>query len=699
MLVREDRMVKAAIAVLALGASAWAQTPADTGANKTDKAAAYYHYALAHMYAEMAGMPGTRNDYLNKAIDNYKEAIKADPETPLLTEELSDLYIQSGRLREAQTDAEEALRQNPNDVPARRLLARVYTKQIGDQQQNRIDESMLKKAIEQYQKIVELAPKDVDSLVMLGRLQKISQNSEGAQKSYKQALAVDPENEDALTGLAMVYLDLGQNAEASDILKKLADKSPSQRSLRQLASAYEQMKEYGLAAETLNRALSMNPPDAADLKRAVAQDLIFAKQFDEALKIYQAMADEEPTDAEPYLRMSEIYRDKKDFPKARAMSAKAKSIDPANIEIRYNEVTILEAEGKMPEAVQKLKDIVTTTQRKTYNDQERKLRARLLGELGTKARDAAMTDEAVDAFRQLGDLEPELAKEAEIQIIATYQTAKDYAKYEQEADAAVKKWPNDPGIHLTHASMLADMGKVDAAAAEVKKQMDGKNDKQVNLSLAQIYDKGRKFDEEAKILDQVEKDAATKEEKTSVWFQRGAMLEKEKKNEASEAEFRKILEVDPDNTGALNYLGYMLADRNIKLTEAQQMITKALEQEPNNGAYLDSLGWVDFRLGKLPEAEENLRRAVALTPRDATVHDHLGEVLMKESKVREAVGQWEISYKEWNLSSPADLEPAEVAKVKSKLDNAKVRLAKESSPEEIAGHRQRKFLFAFECCS
>ena len=73
---------------------------------------------------------------------------------------------------------------------------------------------------------------------------------------------------------------------------------------------------------------------------------------------------------------------------------------------------------------------------------------------------------------------------------------------------------------------------------------------------------------------------------------------------------------------------------------------------------------------------------MASTPRDATVHDHLGDILLKESKVREAVGQWEISYKEWNLSSPADLDSKEVAKVKNKLDNAKVRLAKEGSPKQ-----------------
>ena len=159
---------------------------------------------------------------------------------------------------------------------------------------------------------------------------------------------------------------------------------------------------------------------------------------------------------------------------------------------------------------------------------------------------------------------------------------------------------------------------------------------------------------------------------------RGAMFERMKKIEPAEAEFRKVLKVDPDNAGALNYIGYMLADRNMRLQESLDLITKALDMEPDNGAYLDSLGWVYFRLGRLPEAEENLRRAVDKTPRDPTVHDHLAQVLMAESKVKEAIQQWQTSLKEWDASAPADLEPAEAAKVKTKLENAKSRLAKEA---------------------
>jgi tetratricopeptide (TPR) repeat protein len=202
----------------------------------------------------------------------------------------------------------------------------------------------------------------------------------------------------------------------------------------------------------------------------------------------------------------------------------------------------------------------------------------------------------------------------------------------------------------------------------------------VCLKLAEVYDKGKRFDEMAKALDAAEKLSESKDEKEGVWFMRGAMFEKMKKLEQAEAEFRKVLEGTPDHPAALNYLGYMLADRNVRLQEALSMITKALAKEPNNGAYLDSLGWVYFRLGRLSEAEENLRRALERTPRDPTVHDHLGDVLMKQSKVKDAIGQWQASLKEWDTSAPADVDPTEIAKVKSKLESAKVRLANQGGP-------------------
>ena len=168
------------------------QAPAPAPApGQVDKAAAYYDYSLGHLYAELAAAYGNRGEYFSKAADAYRAALKADPSATFIAEELSDLYIQSGRLREAVLDAEDALKQNPNDLNSRRLLARIYTHLIGDSQTNQIDPDMVKKAIEQYQKITEADPKDVESWIMLGRLQKAIMNSTEAMAAYKKALELD----------------------------------------------------------------------------------------------------------------------------------------------------------------------------------------------------------------------------------------------------------------------------------------------------------------------------------------------------------------------------------------------------------------------------------------------------------------------------------------------------------------------------
>ena len=101
----------------------------------------------------------------------------------------------------------------------------------------------------------------------------------------------------------------------------------------------------------------------------------------------------------------------------------------------------------------------------------------------------------------------------------------------------------------------------------------------------------------------------------------------------------------------LNYLGYMLADKGNRLTEALKMIRKAVELEPMNGAYLDSLGWAYFKLGQYELAEDNLRQAVERDQTDPTVHDHLGDLYEKTGRIRLAAAQWEMSLSEFSKSA------------------------------------------------
>jgi tetratricopeptide (TPR) repeat protein len=356
---------------------------------------------------------------------------------------------------------------------------------------------------------------------------------------------------------------------------------------------------------------------------------------------------------------------------------KARSVDPDNIEIRYYDVHLLVDEGKLTDATKELKDILDSTAKKNYDGGQKTSRARMLDELGVLYRKNDQVDQAVGTFRDEAALDPDSSSRATAQIIDTYRSTKDYAKATQESDAAMKKYPDDRTLIAVRAQLFSDQNKPDAAIAELKKMLNGKDDKEVYLQMADVYQKSRDFPHMTDVLNSAEKLSTDKEDKNNIIFLRGAMYERQKKFDLAEKEFRKVLDEDPKNASAWNYLGYMLADQNTRLGEAQEDVQKALALDPDNYAYLDSLGWVYFRQNKLDDAETQLSHSIRLSSKDPTIHDHLGDVLFKKGKLKDAIAQWQSSLKEWDASAPADVEPDEVAKVQKKLDGARVKLAQE----------------------
>jgi tetratricopeptide (TPR) repeat protein len=513
-------------------------------------------------------------------------------------------------------------------------------------------------------------------LVLLGRLDRVLNSSVDAEAAFKQALAVEPDNEDAITGLASVYSDRGDAKAASAMLEKLAQSNPSPRALISLAGNYEQMKEYALAADAYQKALALDP-SRVEVKGQMAQDLALAGRYDDALKAYQDLATENPQDPEPLARMAQIFEEQRKLEDARRMMDKALAVDPDNMEIRYYNVRLLSDENKLPDAIKQLRDILDSSAKKTYDSGQRSSRGHMVEELGVYYRRNDQVDQAVATFREEAALDPDSASRAEAQIIDTYREAKDYTKATQESEAALKKYPDDRSLHAVRAALFSDENKPDAAIAELKKMMNGKDDREIYLQEADVYQKSKDYPHMAEALDAADKLSTEKEDKINVLFLRGAMYERQKKFDLAEKEFRKVLDQDPKNASAWNYLGYMLADQGTRLTEAQGYIQKALELDPENYAYLDSLGWVYFRQNKLDDAEMQLSHSIQLMAKDPTIHDHLGDVLFKKGKLKEAIAQWESSLKEWDSSAPADVEPEEVAKVEKKLDGARVKLAQE----------------------
>src|ERR1039458_419565 len=322
------RLAKAFLIAVSLGAVAFAQAaPQDQSAPPENRASAYYNFAMGRVYAELAQADGNK-DFIDKAIQHYREALKADPKAGIILDELTDLYLAINRLDDATTLAQDLLKQNPDNIAAHRMLGRTYTAALAHAPQGKIDERGLHMAIQEYQKGTTGDTKDVESWGMLAKLYGTCGNAPDAEKAYNSALALEPDNEDALTGLAMLYGNMGDTKRAIEKLKAATDKNPNDRSLRILAQAYEEQKDYKNAAEVLRKAVALSPDDDR-LARGLAEDLYFSDQIEEALKIYQDLASRSPRDPLIPLRMAEIYSNKRDYSKAHEAIDKAKKIDPA----------------------------------------------------------------------------------------------------------------------------------------------------------------------------------------------------------------------------------------------------------------------------------------------------------------------------------------------------------------------------------
>jgi tetratricopeptide (TPR) repeat protein len=192
--------------------------------------------------------------------------------------------------------------------------------------------------------------------------------------------------------------------------------------------------------------------------------------------------------------------------------------------------------------------------------------------------------------------------------------------------------------------------------------------------MATIHRKAKNFNQAIKDLQQAETLSKSKEEKELVSLRRANLYWfGMKRHPEAEAEYSKILLANPENTGALNNLGYMLAERHVRLQEAQEFISRALKMTPQDGACLDSMGFIYDRLGKLDEAETYLRRAWESAAPNPVITEHLADVYFKKGKVKEAVARWRDALRECETSAPVDVDSAQIARIRKKLENAGAR--------------------------
>lgn len=232
------------------------------------------------------------------------------------------------------------------------------------------------------------------------------------------------------------------------------------------------------------------------------------------------------------------------------------------------------------------------------------------------------------------------------------------------ATATYKSIPHDhPAYSLAEmgrAEALRRAGKTDAAV-EVLEQLSQSHPElpAVHVSAGDLFRQLERFEEAAAAYDRALKRYSEQAgERWFVHYARGICYERMGKWEKAEADFRRALELNPEHPQVLNYLGYSLVEKQIKLDEALGMIERAVARQPNSGYIVDSLGWALYRLGRYEEAVGHMERAAELMPVDPVVNDHLGDVLWAVGRKTEAEFHWKraLSFIDKENPSP-DIDP------------------------------------------
>jgi len=644
---------------------------------------AYYHLGLASIYEENAA-EGHAED-VPRAIEEYKLALNADPNSPTLNNALADLYLHSDHIREAESTARALLKTSPDDIDAHRLLGRIYLRALSEEQNAPASTSptptVLDKAIAEFEKIVALQPSSVADRMVLGQLYTVKHDSKKAEEQFKTAQSMEPDSEEVVLNLARLY---SENSDVVHEIKTLEAVPVNGRSAKMedaLGAAYEQLKQPKEAIAAYRRAAGLEPDDLAT-RDALAQALLNDNQLDEALKQFTDLLKTDPENVGVLVHIGEILRRQGKYEDALTAIRKARAKAPEDLEAGYNEGLLLDALGRLDEAASVCEKMVDLTSHANgaYTTEEKNNRAIFLERLGAVYQEQNKVDLAVSTYQKLIDMGGESALRGYEAQSEAYGEAKIFDRAVEVARKAVVAYPDDRDLKLMLAGALLEQGKADEATAMAKGLLDGSDkDRIVWLRLGQFDTELRRWNEAVEAYDKAGAFTTKNEDIAYLFFLKGALEEREKHYKPAQKLFQKALKLSPDSAMTLNYLGYMLADRGQQLPMALTLIRKAVDQEPMNGAYLDSLGWVYFKMGEYELAEQNLRQAVARDATDATVHDHMGELYAHTGRIRLAAAQWELSLAAYAKSAPDEATPDEVAKVRKKLEAARAKLTKENT--------------------
>jgi predicted Zn-dependent protease len=627
--------MKSSVLILLLAASpAAAQTPPATSPKAAE---AYAQFLIGHRLAE--------NDDEAGAIAAYRKAMELDPTAADIPAELAGLYLQQNKIQDAMTAAEQSLKIAPDNREGNRVMGIVYAamSDSGPEQRTRTttpdrSEEYAGRAIQYLEKAIDKPIGDPDPNVRatLSRLYLRTGAYDKAVKMLTDLVNQEQGWQDGPMLLAEAYAGAGRTAEGITWLESRAADDP--RLLPTLADFYERERRWSDAAAAYARIVARAPRNL-EVKTRYAQTLLNAGGRDNIVKARDVLTEVvagRGTDAFALYLLSQAQRRSGD---GQGAEASARRVIALNAKSPRGYFALAEALGERHQfqaVIDELAPIVAKNRGKATSETGFDA-AILLPHLGFAYQELGQYDKAIATFDEARRAAPKDAALASYLISANI-AAKKYAAAVEAAAAARTENPDDLRLMRLHAQALGRAGKADQGIAILESAVQAhSDDPTAYIALAQTYSDADRGPQAVKVL----QDAQTKfPQDNSIAFELGSVFDKQKKFADAEAAFRQVLSREPENAAALNYLGYMLAERGERLDESVGYLKKALQMEPENGSFLDSLGWAYYKSEKLDLAEDNLRRAADQLKGNSVIQDHYGDVLFKLGKYTDAIAAW-----------------------------------------------------------
>ena len=593
-----------------------------------DLAGSYYHFSLAKMHE-------FREEY-REAISEFEMAIPLDPTSSELRVEFAETLWRAGEIRRAVETCQEAVKLDPESSAPHFLLGRIYSSiRTGDQS------VMQERAIEEFGLTVELEPDHYQALYDLGRLHLQRQNYQPAVDILDRFIQLQPWVVRAHLLKARAHIELNEVEEAIELLERsLSYDETNLDNLKLLASLYEQRNQYDKARELYGRALdSTTDPD---IRFRLALLLTDQTRFVEAVSILQDLVKEYPENARINLALGQALRGNKRYAEAAEVIRQALEDSPNDYRLNYELAELLSLVGQRQEAIEKfllLREMSESTRRRNAID----------ANLALLYQRTHQSDKAVELFRNLVRQNPD-DQIARLRLVYALKEADQLPEALSLSEQLLKESEGQTDTEqssksylvIARAQMLSATDQLEEAMVVLTDQIAQDSDPEdFYLAASQLYVDHKHFSEAKRIITEGISRYPNSER---MQFQLGAVYERQKDYQNTEVVFQKILENNPQHAGVLNYLGYMLADRGIRLLEALDYIKRAVALDPYNGAFLDSLGWVYFRLNQLEQAETNLLLALRLNDTDPTIFEHLGDLFYQLEQYERARTYYQRSF-------------------------------------------------------